>query len=316
MRLARALGLVLGVAADAIFADPTRNHPVAWFGTAASKVESHTWRDSKAAGLAHLGVTVLPVVGTGWLAQRAVRGSVVAETLLTAIATWAVLGAESLREATGMADELTEEDLVAARDRVTHLCGRDPTNLDEAELARATVESVAENTADAAVASLLSGAVFGLPGLLGHRAINTLDAMIGHKNARYRNFGWAAARLDDLVCLIPARVTAGLATVLAPVVGGDTVTTARIVGRDGDDHPSPNGGWCEAAFAGALGVKLGGTNVYFGRSEVRGQLGDGEPPTADSVRRAAKLSSAVVIATTVLSAGWALLRPRPTRRSS
>lgn len=182
MKSARGLGLALGVVADAIFADPRRNHPVAGFGAAASHLESKTWQDNRSAGVGYVAATVIPVIGVGWLAQRAVRGSFWAETIATATATWAVLGAESLRrEAAAMAAELAEPDLESARQRVTHLCGRDPAQLDESELARATVESVAENTADAAVASLWWGAIFGIPGLLGHRAINTLDAMVGHK---------------------------------------------------------------------------------------------------------------------------------------
>src|SRR5581483_2550551 len=130
----------------------------------------------------------------------------------------------------------------AARTRLPALCGRDPDGLSAAELARATVESVAENTSDAAVAPLLWGAVFGLPGLLGYRAVNTLDAMVGHKTARYARFGWAAARLDDVANLVPARATALLTAALAPAAGGSGRDALRTMSRDGGAHSSPNAG--------------------------------------------------------------------------
>ena len=182
------------------------------------------------------------------------------------------------------------------------LCGRDPGQLDAAGLARAAVESVAENTSDAVVAPLLWGAVFGLPGLLGYRAVNTLDAMIGHHSPRYERFGWAAARLDDAANLIPARVTGFLAAALAPAVGGHPGQALRTLRRDGAHHPSPNAGRCEAAFAGALGVRLGGRNSYQGRAEQRGLLGDGAPPTAPDITRAVRLSRLVSSAALLMAA--------------
>ncbi len=172
-------------------------------------------------------------------------------------------------------------------------------------LARATVESVAENTCDAAVAPLLWGAVFGLPGLLGYRAVNTLDAMVGHRDVHYAKFGWAAARLDDVANLVPARLTALLAVALAPAAGGNGRQALRALRRDGGAHPSPNAGRCEAAFAGALGVRLGGTNVYQGRAEQRGTLGDGPSPTPADIDRAVRLSRLVITAATALAAAIA-----------
>ena len=130
----------------------------------------------------------------------------------------------------------------------------------------------------------------GIPGLLGYRAVNTLDAMVGHRSPRYERFGWAAARLDDLAGLGPARLTALLAVALAPAVGGSPRRALRVLRRDGGRHPSPNAGRCEAAFAGALGVRLGGTNVYAGLAEQRGLLGDGPPPGPRDIRRAVLLS--------------------------
>ncbi len=244
-----------------------------------------------------------PVAAAGWGLQRLARHGPAPLTALTAAATWTVLGGASLAaEATAMSRALAAGDLDGARARLPALCGRDPAGLPAAELARATVESVAENTCDAAVAPLLWGAAFGLPGLLSYRAVNTLDAMVGHKTLRYAKFGWAAARLDDLANLVPARMTALLAVALAPVAGGSGRAALRTLRRDGGSHPSPNAGRCEAAFAGALGVRLGGTNVYRGQAERRGTLGDGPPPSAADIDRAVRLARLVIIAATALSA--------------
>ncbi|TMR10909.1 cobalamin biosynthesis protein CobD, partial [Nonomuraea turkmeniaca] len=244
--------------------------------------------------------------GIGVAAQR-IR-SPYARTAATALATWAVLGGTTLaREGAYMADALERDDLERARRRLPHLCGRDPAALEAAELARATVESLAENTSDAVVAPLFWGAVAGVPGLLAYRAINTLDAMIGHRSPRYQRFGWAAARLDDVANYVPARVT-GLLTVLA---GPDRRQALAVLRRDGHRHPSPNAGRCEAAFAGALGVTLGGTNVYGGRTEHRPTMGDGPKPGIGDIRRAVRLTGMVSLA----AAGAAVVASHLLRRS-
>jgi adenosylcobinamide-phosphate synthase len=142
--------------------------------------------------------------------------------------------------------------------------------------------------------------------------VNTLDAMIGHRSPRYERFGWAAARLDDLANLIPARVTGLLAVALAPAVGGRARAALGTLRRDGGQHPSPNAGRCEAAFAGALGVQLGGTNSYQGRVEQRGLLGDGRAPAAADVARAVRLSRLVSAAAVLLAA---LIAAAASRRS-
>lgn len=301
MLYARAIGLGVGVLADRLIPDPRRHHPVAWFGTWATKLEQRTYADSTGAGAAHVALAVAGPVALAGLAERATHRHPVAQALATAAVTWAVLGARSLeREGTLMADALERGDLDAARDRVNNLCSRDPSVLDEEGVCRAATESMAENTADAAVASLLWGAVAGLPGMVAHRCLNTLDAMIGYRNDRYRHFGTVAARLDDAADFVPARVTGALACVLAPAVGGSTARAWRVLRRDHARHPSPNGGWCEAAWAGALDVQLGGVNVYFGREETRPLLGDGPRPRAAQLRRAAKLVSLVTATTTGL----------------
>jgi adenosylcobinamide-phosphate synthase len=207
-----------------------------------------------------------------------------------------------------MGRALRDGDVPAARRRLSHLCGRDPSTLDEAELARATVESVAENTSDAVVAPLFWGAVAGLPGLLGYRAANTLDAMVGHRSPRYARFGTPAARLDDLLNLAPSRLTGLLTVAVAPTARGDRARAWHVWRRDRHDHPSPNAGQCESAMAGALGVRLGGRNVYAGRSEVRPFLGDGPRPEFRHLKRAAQVSGAVGLSALAVAAGIALGR--------
>ncbi|MET8160982.1 cobalamin biosynthesis protein [Sphaerisporangium sp. NPDC005289] len=249
----------------------------------------------------------------GVLGSRGMSAAGVGLTALTALATWAVLGGTTLgREGAYMARALEADDLAAARDRLPHLCGRDPSGLSADELARATVESIAENTSDAVVAPLVWGAVAGVPGLLAYRAINTLDAMVGHRSKRYERFGWAAARLDDVANYVPARITGALACVLAPLVGGSPRRAAAVLRRDGGRHPSPNSGRCEAAFAGALGVRLGGRNVYAGRVEHRPVLGDGRDPRAGDIARSVRLARAVNLAAAGLAVAtaWALDRGR------
>lgn len=292
--LGRGAGVLLGLAADAVVGDPRRCHPVAGFGRYAGWVERWTYRDSRPAGVLHVLACAGPVVALGLGAERATAGRPLARVAVTALATWAVVGARSLSaEGRAMAAALEAGDLAGARARLPHLCGRDPAGLGEAELARAAVESLAENASDAVVCSVLWGAAFGVPGLLGHRAVNTLDAMVGHRSERYAHFGTASARCDDLMGLVPARFTGALACALAPLVGGSAREAWRAMARDHDAHPSPNGGWPESAWAGALDVRLGGVNVYAGRVEERPPLGDGRVPTAHDVRRAARLVTIV-----------------------
>lgn len=304
--LSRALGLGLGYAADRLFADPARRHPVAGFGRLAGALEQRTYADRRGAGVAHVAVLVGAVVaaGAGW--QRAVRGRPALEALGTATVTWAVLGGTSLdREAAAVHRLLDEGRLEDARVRLTHLVGRDTRRLDAGEVARAVVESVAENTSDAVVAPLVLGAVAGVPGLLGYRAANTLDAMVGHHGERYEHFGWAAARLDDLLNLPGSRLSALLAAALAQVVGGRPGEALATWRRDAAAHPSPNAGPVEAAFAGALGVRLGGVNTYGDRVEDRRVLGSGRATVPADIARARTLARAVgaaAAATVVLSA--------------
>jgi adenosylcobinamide-phosphate synthase len=298
----------LAFALDGLVRDPQRRHPVAAFGSVAAAFEPWTWRDDRGAGVRYVVWCVgLPTVAAA-IAQVLLRRGRVGAAALAGV-TWVTLGGASLRrEGRRMAALLRDGDLVSARAQLGHLCGRDPSTLDSAELARATVESVAENTSDAVVAPLCWAAAAGLPGVVGYRAINTLDAMVGHRTDRYRRFGWAAARLDDGANLVPARLTTLLTCVLAPVVGGKVGTAARVVRRDGRRHPSPNAGLCESAFAGALGVRLGGVNTYDGSTEHRGPHGDGGSPTVGDIDRSARLSAAVGAAAAAVLAVLTLAR--------
>ena len=313
-----ATGLALGAAADLLLADPRRGHPVAGFGSLAARLERRIWRDDRAAGIAYAGGLVAAAAGLGVALDRATRGRPVVRAGATAVVTWTVLGGTSLgRAATTLQKHLADGDLAAARAGLPTLAGRDPSGLGEAELARATIESVAENTADAAVGPLFWGAVAGLPGLLAYRAANTLDAMVGHRSPRYERFGWAAARTDDVLGWLPARLTAALTVVCAPLAGGDARGALRTWRADGAAHPSPNAGRCEAATAGALGVRLGGRNVYGSRVEDRPVLGRGRPPGAGDVGRAVRLSRAVWTTAAVLAAaGRILLSRKPTAAQS
>ena len=288
----------MGYLADLLLADPRRGHPVAAFGTAASALERLTYADGRVAGVAHTAVLLGGLAGFGVAAERgAAQRGPGWTAALTAAVTFVALGGTSLaRTGAGMAGRLEAGDVEGARALVPSLCGREPAALDEAGIARATVESVAENTADAQVAPLWWGAMGGIPGLLVYRGANTLDAMIGHKSPRYLRFGWAAARFDDVANYLPARVTGILTTMCAPVVGGSPAAALAAWRRDAAAHPSPNAGVVEASFAGALGVRLGGPTQYTHRLEMRPTLGEGRSPEIADVTRSVRLSRAVQFA--------------------
>lgn len=313
---ARAAGILAGYLADLVVGDPRRGHPVAGFGRAAQALETLTYRDDRAAGVLHTGVAAGALVATGYVTQRLMPGRC-ARAALMAVTTWVTLGGTTLvSTGAAMADLLDAGDLDGARELLPSLCGRDPQSLDGEGLARAACESVAENTSDAQVAPLLWAAVGGVPGALAYRGVNTLDAMIGNRSQRYARFGWAAARCDDLANLVPARVAAVLTALCAPLVGGSPAAALRAWRRDAGRHPSPNAGVAEAAFAGALGVRLGGPTQYRYQLEIRPTLGDGPPPGPDDLRRAVRLSrfvqfAALALAVALCTAGGTVQRRRP-----
>jgi adenosylcobinamide-phosphate synthase len=302
-----AAGIAAGVLADALVGDPRRGHPVALFGQAATLIERSVYADRKTRGAAFTACCEALAIAPALAAGRLSRHRPLARLACAGTVTWAVTGARSLTgEAGRIQRALLAGDLHGARAMLPNLCGRDPAHLDAAGIARAVVESVAENTSDAIVAPLLWGALAGPAGLAGYRAANTLDAMVGHRSPRYAQFGWASARLDDVANWAPARVTALLAAACAPVVGGRPAATWRIAFDYGPRHPSPNAGWCEAAFAGALGVRLGGPLSYAERAEHRPELGTGRPPEAADIARASRLCRSVTTAATALAASVAL----------
>ncbi|WP_031023994.1 cobalamin biosynthesis protein [Streptomyces sp. NRRL WC-3725] len=305
-----AYGAAAGVLGDLLLGDPRRGHPVAVFGRAAGAVERALWHDHRGWGALHTAVCAGGAVALGALTARALRPSRTASAALAAAATWAVVGGTSLaREARTIGRALQAGDVEAARTRLPHLCGRDPQALDADGIARAVVESVAENTSDAVVGALVWGAVAGVPGLLGFRAVNTLDAMVGHRSPRHRRYGWASARLDDVAGWPGARLTA----VLAAVAGPDPRGALRAWRADARRHPSPNAGPVEASFAGALGVRLGGTLSYGGRVEHRPVLNGatGRPVRVTDIDRAVRLSRRVgLLALGTTLAARALLKGR------
>lgn len=278
---------------------------MAGFGRVAAALEERLWRDDRTAGVGYVAVLVGGTVAIGLAADRATRSvsNPLPQTLLTAAATWAVLGGTSLdREAAAVSRLLAEGRLAEARVQLTHLVGRDTSRLQEPEIVRATLESLAENTSDAVVAPLVWGALAGVPGLVGYRAANTLDAMVGHRSPRHEHFGWAAARLDDVLNLPGSRLTA----LLAVALGEDRAGAWRAWLRDAGGHPSPNAGPVEAAFAGALGIRLGGTNDYAGRIEHRAVMGDGPAPRREDLERARGLARKVgwaAVATAAVATG-------------
>ncbi len=281
-----ALAAAVGLSLDALLGDPpNRAHPVAWFGSAMNALERRLWSDSRLRGVAYCGVGVAAGAVTG----AAVR-SVAASTAVS------VAGRMLGSVAVGVATPLVRGDLDGARAELPSLVGRRASGLGTTEVARATIESVAENSVDAVVAPLFWAVVAGAPGTLAYRAVNTLDAMVGHHNDRYEHFGWASARLDDVMNWVPARITAVLVMAARPRSARKVL---RVIRRDAPAHPSPNSGVAEAAFAAALDVQLGGVNRYENRTEDRGTLGDGRKPKADDITSAVKLLRDVRIAASV-----------------
>jgi adenosylcobinamide-phosphate synthase len=295
--VARSTAAGLGVLLDQALGEPPASlHPVAHFGQAMGRVERRVYADRRSAGAAY----AMTGVGAALAAAAVARSPIVATYL-------AVAGRSLAEAARSVERALAEGDLTTARSRLPALVGRDPSELDEPGVARAVVESVAENTVDAVVAPVLWAWALGAPGVLAHRAVNTMDAMVGHHGERYERFGWAAARMDDLAAWVPARTTAALVATCRPAAAP---AVWRAVRRDAPAHPSPNSGVAEAAFAAALGLQLGGVSRYGDRVEHRPPLGSGRPACTEDIGRAVQLSREVALAL----AGAALVAGRVRRR--
>ncbi len=277
------LGAAAGLVIDRVVGEPPADtHPVAEFGKAMGRVEQALWADRRLAGVAYAAVGV--AIGAA--------GGRLMKSTATAVAI-AAAGRELRRVAMGIKEAMASGDLSAARAELPTLVGRDPAELDESGIAAAVIESVAENSVDAVIAPAFWGAVAGAPGAAAYRAINTMDAMVGRRNERYRNFGWAAARLDDAANYIPARIFAALVAVLNQERARQIVKAVR---QDAPSHPSPNAGVAEAAMAAVLDRKLGGPLNYEGVIENRPFLGTGSRPEPDDIEAAVRHANRVEIA--------------------
>ncbi|HKN88262.1 MAG TPA: adenosylcobinamide-phosphate synthase CbiB [Nitrospiraceae bacterium] len=310
--------LIIACVLDAAIGDPRWfPHPVRLMGSVIGWYESRIRMVIRTrAGLRTAGIVLalgLPALtyAIAWLVI-ALAGRVDAglTTVLTVLLAWTTLAARDLFDhARLVVNALGVGSLDQAREAVSQIVGRDTDGLSNAEIVRATIETIAESAADGVIAPLFYLALGGPPLALAYKAINTLDSMIGHRDAHYRYFGWASARFDDVANWVPARLTAML-LILAAAIWTRTMRSAwRIVCRDGPKHPSPNSGRPEAAMAGALGVQLGGTNVYGGVATKRPRLGDALMPLVpEHVTTALHLMGIASLMAAVLAVAALVLR--------
>jgi adenosylcobinamide-phosphate synthase len=281
--------LYLGLAIDAVFGEmgPLFRrvpHPVVVAGRAIAAFETRLnrpvrgHRARRARGIFTVVVLVGAAAAVGWGLQRLCRASL-AGAAVEALLIGVLIAQRSLYDhVLEVGRALVQGGLAAGRSAVSHIVGRDPLHLDGPGVVRAAIESLAENFSDGVVAPAFWYLVAGLPGLFAYKMANTLDSMIGHKSPRYRAFGWAAARLDDVLNLVPAPI-AGALIAAASLFGRDSsgAHAVRIMLRDGRKHRSPNAGWPEAAMAGALGIALAGPRHYHDGAVDDPYLGDGSP---------------------------------------
>ena len=312
--------LVLALVLDALIGDPEplwkrAPHPVVVFGwmidrlDAALNNERRTDTLRRATGVLAIVVLVAGSATLGWLIQRVLNALPAGWTVEAIVASVFIAQRSLYEHVARVRAAFASGGLLEARRAVSAVVGRDPQALDETGVCRAAIETTAENFSDGVVAPAFWFALLGLPGLLAYKVINTADSMIGHLTERYRAFGWAAARLDDLVNLVPARLSALLLALVAPVTGGSTAGSLRVALSDAKKHRSPNAGWPESAMAAALGVALAGPRVYPERvvdDPFVNALGrkDARP---DDIGRALKLFVAACVFEGVVYAALALL---------
>lgn len=276
--------LLAGVGLDLAIGDPQwMPHPVrgiGWLASAGERVLRATRLPLRIAGV----VLWLGIVG---LFTLVVWGTVrLGHSWCSIYWIYSLLASRDLDvEAGRVARALEQNDIDKARKRLSWIVGRDTARLDEPEMIRATIETVAENFNDGVIAPLFYLAIAGPAGMAAYKAINTLDSMVGYKNEQYQEFGWAPARIDDLANLIPARITAMLIWIAALLPGFSARRSVQVTFRDGRNQPSPNAGYPEAAVAGALGVRLGGLNYYHGVPSLKATLGDAVIPLETCVFR-------------------------------
>ncbi len=280
------LHILAATVLDQLLGDPrSLPHPVRFIGSLGLGLEK-IFRKSplplRAAGVVTLGLMLLASTGTVFsILHLAGLIHPMFATALSVIILYTTIAARDLcRHSKAVYQALQEHDLEKARDKVGMIVGRETTNLNKEEVARAAVESVAESIVDGVCAPLFYAFLGGLAAAMCYKAINTADSMFGYKNEKYAQFGWASARLDDLANFIPARLTALLIPVAAFLLRLDSTSSRRILARDRHNHSSPNAGHSEAAVAGALGIRLGGANIYFGKLVEKPTIGDAERPVA------------------------------------
>jgi len=265
--------VVAALAFDALIGDPDwlwrrLPHPVALIGSLIGWLDRTLNLDIRSPAqrtLAGVSVVVLLLVisiSIGFVIEFMLRQIPLGNVLLGLAASTLIAQRSLYQHVARVRSAFADGGLAEARRAVAKIVGRDPDQLDEAGVCRAAVESCAENFSDGVVSPVFWLALFGLPGLIAYKAINTADSMIGHRSPRYESFGWASARLDDLVNLIPARLSGLVIAIAAPIAGGTTGTALRVMWRDAAKHRSPNAGWPESATAGALGLALAGPRRY------------------------------------------------------
>lgn len=284
----------------------TIGHPVQWIGSViaaedAALNEGGSRRMKGAVAVAVMIALVLAVTVPLTLWLRGLDSGWIAEALLAS----ALLSQKSLDDHVYAVAAGLRKSLAAGREAVRHVVGRDPEQLKRSDIVKGAIESLAENMSDGVTAPLFWLLVAGLPGIALYKAVNTADSMIGYRSQRYREFGWAAARLDDGLNLVPSRVTGwliALAAAILPVVSGKNAAGAMV--RDARRHASPNAGWPEAAMAGALGVRLGGPRSYGGKRVELPYMGDdrGKLETGDIDRALRVYNTALNILTGSLAA--------------
>ncbi|MGR3783318.1 MAG: adenosylcobinamide-phosphate synthase CbiB [Albimonas sp.] len=310
-----ALVMLIALGIEALAGWPERlhariSHPVVWMGRLIDRFdlrwndEEADWETRRAAGLRAALLVIGVSAGLAILAGALLPGGLVG-VMLAGVLAWPFVAARSLHDHVApVAEALEARDIEGARAAVSRIVGRDPNTLDEAGLARAARESLAENASDGVVAPLFGGAIFGLPGIVAYKAINTLDSMIGHRDARHEAFGRFAARLDDVANWVPARLTGGLFA----LASGRPEGPLRVMRRDARNHRSPNAGWPESALAGALDIRLSGPRVYGEHVAHEPWLNAEAPdPSAADLRRALDLYRRMIWLTAAsLGLLWAL----------
>ncbi|WP_067861690.1 adenosylcobinamide-phosphate synthase CbiB [Neptuniibacter marinus] len=293
-----ALSLLAALLLDYWFKEPKRFHPLVGFGNMASLLEKRFNLNDKKGGVLAWCLAVLPWVFLGFLLQYSLLDMPVLMALVAGVVLYFGLGWQSLlSHGMAIAEPLKRGDLQAARQAVSMIVSRDTSELEEEAIASAATESVLENGADAIFSALFWFCLLGIPGVILYRLSNTLDAMWGYKNTRYVQFGWCAARIDDLLNFVPARLTAASYALL-----GDTAIAIKAWREQGRIWKSPNAGPVMASGAGAINVSLGGAAIYHGELQQRPALGPetGDKPSAESIKLACELVNRVLIFWVVL----------------